>query len=118
MHVQVHRYNKDIGERSNCRIVSAVVAYNPPALGDIYMLVMHQAILIPDMQNNLLCPMQLQDHGLAVNDEPKYMALNPTEGHHAITVCDHKIHDREPLCIPLEFPWGHFLLSLMEANQG
>ena len=46
------------------------------------MLVIHQAILIPEIQNNLLCPMQLRDHSLAVNDEPNYMALNPTEGHH------------------------------------
>ena len=66
------------------------------------MLVIHQALLIPDMQNNLLCPMQLRDHSLAKNDEPKYMALNPTEEHHAITVRDHKIQDREPLHIPHE----------------
>ena len=59
MPVQVHRYNEDIGERSNCHIASVVVAYDHPASEDIYMLVIHQAILIPDMQNNLLCPMQL-----------------------------------------------------------
>ena len=103
MPVQVHGYTEDILERSNCHIVSAVVAYDHPASGDVYMLVR-------------LCPMQLRDHGLAVNDEPKYMALNPTEEHHAITVHDHKIHDREPLCIPLELQRGHFLLSFKKAN--
>ena len=41
--------------------------------------------------------MQLQDHGLTVNDEPKYMALNPMEEHHAITFCDHNTQDGEPL---------------------
>ena len=85
--VQVQGYNEDIRERSNCCIV--IVAYDHPASGDVYMLVIHQAILIPDIPNNLLCPMQLRDHGLAVNDEPKYMALNPTEEHHAITFRDH-----------------------------
>ena len=30
------------------------------------------------------------------------MALNPTEKHHTMTVRDHKIHNREPLHIPLE----------------
>ena len=66
------------------------------------MLVIHQAILIPGMPNNLLCPMQLRDNGLAVNDEPKYMALNPTDDHHAISFRDQKTPRGDPLRIPLE----------------
>ena len=100
--VRVQGYNGDVGERSNCRIVSAVVAYDHPASGDVYMLVIHQAILIPNMPHNLLCPMQLRDHGLTMNDEPKYMALNPTEEHYAITFHDHNTHGGGPLRIPLE----------------
>ena len=46
--------------------------------------------------------MQLRNHGLAVNDEPKYMALNPTEGHHDITICGMAIGEEEHLWIPLE----------------
>ena len=69
--VHVHEYTEEVGQSSNCHIVSAVIAYDHPEMGDMYMLVIHQAILIPEMQNNLLCPMQLCDHGLAVNDEPK-----------------------------------------------
>ena len=61
------------------------------------MLVIHQTILIPDMLNNLLCPMQLRDHGLTVNDEPKYMALIPMDDHHAITFRDHNTQRGEPL---------------------
>jgi hypothetical protein len=30
--------------------------------------------------------MQLRDNDLRVNDEPKYMALNPTDHHHAIVI--------------------------------
>ena len=100
--VRVQGYNEDAGKRSNCRIVSAVVAYDHPASGDVYILVIHQAILIPSMPHNLLCPMQLRDHGLTVNDEPKYMALNPTEEHHAIMFCDHNAQGGGPLRIPLE----------------
>ena len=100
--VRVQGYNEDVGERSDCRIVSAVVAYVHPASGDVYMLVIHQAILIPSMPHNLLCLMQLQDHGLTVNDEPKYMALNPMEEHHAITSRDRNTQVGGPLRIPLE----------------
>ena len=95
--VRVPGYNEDGGGRSNCHIVSAVVAYDHPASGEVYMLVIHQTILIPDMLNNLLCPMQLRDHGLTVNDEPKYMALIPMDDHHAITFCDHNTQRGEPL---------------------
>ena len=100
--VHVHGYTEEVGRSFNCCVVSAVIAYDHPEMGDVYMLVIHQAILIPEMQNNLLCPMQLRDHGLAVNDNPKYMALSPTEGHHAITICRAVIQDEEPLQIPLE----------------
>ena len=85
--VLVHGYTEEVGSSSNCCVVSTVIAYDHPEMGDVYMLVIHQAIQIVEMQKNLVCPMELCDHGLAVNDEPKYMALNPTEGHHAITIC-------------------------------
>ena len=100
--VDVHGYTEEVGHISNCRIISAVIAYDHPEMGDMYMLVIHQAILIPEMQNNLLCPMQLRNHGLAVIDEPKYMALNPTDWHHAITIHGTVIGDEEPLQIPLK----------------
>ena len=80
-----------------------VVAYDHPDTWDMHMLVIHQAILILEMQNNLLCPMQLCNHGLAVNDEPKYMTLNPMDDHHAITIHGTKMQDGEPLWIPLIF---------------
>ena len=81
--VDVHGYD---GHRCNegCRTVSAVVAYDHPETGEVFMLILHQAILIPHMKTNLLSPMQLRDHGLRVNDEPKYMVVDPTEDHHAI----------------------------------
>ena len=93
---------KEVGRCSNCHVIGAVIAYDHPETGDVYILVIHQAILIPELENNLLCPMQLCDHGLPVNDGPKYMALNPTEGHHAITICRVAVGDEEPLWIPLE----------------
>ena len=78
------------------------------------MLVIHQAILIPDMPNSLLCPIQLQDHGLAMNDEPKYMALIPMDDHHAITFHDHNTQRGEPLRIPLEL---HGVMSYFPSRK-
>ena len=40
--------------------VSAVVAYDNPETGVLYMLVIHQAILIPRMKVNLTSPMSCE----------------------------------------------------------
>ena len=69
--VRVHGYKEDVGTVNNCRTVSAVVAYNHPQSGEVYMLVLHQAILIEQMTSNLLGSMQMRDDDLRVNDEPK-----------------------------------------------
>ena len=43
------------------------------------MLIINQAILIPDIEANLLCPMQLRDNETKFNDEPNSMLEHPTE---------------------------------------
>ena len=98
--VTVHGYMDDIGS-AKCKTVSAVVAYDHPETGDTFMLVIHQAILIPKMKTNLLCPMQLRDNDVQVNDEPKHMALNPANKIHAITFTG--TEEKEALQIPLLF---------------
>ena len=80
--VQVHGYDEGVGEIEACWTVSTVIAYDHPESGDTYMLVLHQAILIPQMENNLLCPLQMRDNNVRVNDGPKFMALTPTDNHH------------------------------------
>jgi hypothetical protein len=57
--VRVHGYNDKVAEAKNCKTVSGTITYDHPETGDIYMLVIHQVILIPSMKANLLCPMQL-----------------------------------------------------------
>jgi len=84
--VQVHGYDGRVSEDKHCKIVSAAVAYDHPATGETFMLLLHQAILIPHMKVNLLSPMQVRANDIAVNDEPKSMVLNPSDDHHAIVV--------------------------------
>ena len=71
-----------------CKLVSAVVAYDHATTGDVYMIVIHQAVLVPGMKVNLLGQMQVKDNDVIVNDKPKYMALTPTDNTHAITLKD------------------------------
>ena len=48
------------------------------------MLIVNQAICIPGMEVNLICPMQLRDNDIEVNDLPKSLQTNPTDHNHAI----------------------------------
>ena len=84
--VQVHGYDEGVSEIEACWTVSAVIAYDHPELGDTYILVLHQAILIPQMENNLLCPLQMRDNDVRLNDEPKFMDPTPTDNHHTIVI--------------------------------
>ena len=98
--VKVHGYDDGVREIEACRTVRAVIAYDHPESGDTYMLVLHQAILIPQMENNLLCPLQMRDNDVRVNDEPKFMALTPTDNHHAIVI-NGSDQDQQQVNIPL-----------------
>ena len=99
--VQVFGYNESVGTEADCKTVSAVVAYDHPVTGEVYMIVIHQAILIPEMKVNLLGTMQVRDNDVKVNDEPKSMVANPTEDHHCI-VFPQLDNNFEPLRIPLQ----------------
>ena len=95
--VKVRGYSPSVGERT-CKTVSAVVPYTHSD-GIVYMLIINQAVLITyieanlftDIEANLLCPMQLRDNEIKVNDEPKSMLEHPTEWNHCIIVEDLKI---------------------------
>ena len=84
--IQVPGYDEGVGEMEACRTVSSVIAYDHLESGDTYMLVLHQAILIPQMKNNLLCPLQVKDNDVRFNDKPNFMVPTPTDNHHAIVI--------------------------------
>ena len=98
--VQLHGYDKGVGEMEACYMVSSVIAYDHPESGDMYILVLRQAILIPQMENNLLCPLQMKDNDVRVNDEPKFMVPTPKDNYHAIVI-NGIDQDQQPINTPL-----------------
>jgi hypothetical protein len=69
-----------------------------PLDGKHYFLVIHQAIHIPSLQHNLLCPMQLRVNDIIINEQPKFMKEDPDNQCHALVV---PIKDDESFVIPL-----------------
>ena len=66
------------------KTISGTLAYDNQAAGKMTIIVVHQAIHIPTMESNLLCPMQVQMNDVKVDETPKFLAENPTDTMHAI----------------------------------
>ena len=63
----------------NCQTVSAAVAYDCPMTGEVFIIEVHQAILIDHLHNNILFPMQMRMYAVKVNEIPKYLTDNTTD---------------------------------------
>ena len=66
------------------RTISAALAYDDPKMGEVHILEVQQAIEIPHLHHNLLCPMQLRVNDVEVNERPKFLTRYPTS--HVIIV--------------------------------
>ena len=67
-------------------ILSGAFKYTLPSDGTAFILVVHQAIHIETMDHSLLCPMQLRQNDIILDETPKCMVDNPTEEHHSMLV--------------------------------
>jgi hypothetical protein len=73
----------------NVPIATVATAYDCPATGRVYVLVINEALYIGDkMHHTLLCPNQLRVHGLKVDDCPKQYDKSST---HSIMVPDNNL---------------------------
>ena len=69
----------------NMKTVSSALAYNNQATRKTTILVVHQAIHVPTMESNLLCPMQVWMNDVKVDETLKFLTENPTDITHAIS---------------------------------
>jgi hypothetical protein len=82
------------------KTVSGVIAYTDPTTGRMLHLVINQAIHIPHLDHHLLCPTQCRVNDVTVDETPKFLAPQPTDQMHALTVPD---PDNPPQTIILPF---------------
>ena len=66
--------------------MSAALAYDDPSTGEVIILMVHQAILVPQIRHNLLCPMQLRMNDVEVDEKPKFLTDAPAELNHALAI--------------------------------
>ncbi len=85
--VSVVGYDESLGSKTY-QTVSGVVAYDDPQTRRMLHLIINQAIHIPHLDHHLLCPMQCRVNDVIVNDLPKFLAADPTDQTHALTLTD------------------------------
>ncbi len=51
-------------------------------------MIINQTIYIPHLDHHLLCMMQCRVNGVTINNLPKFLAANPTDQMHALTIND------------------------------
>ncbi len=51
-------------------------------------LLINQAILVPEVDHCLLCPMQCRINGREINEVPRFLTSNPTTSTHSIVIAD------------------------------
>jgi hypothetical protein len=80
--VIVEGYDPSLGTKTYAT-VSGALAYDDPVTGEVYHLVINQAIHIPHLDHHLLCPMQCQVNDVVVDNMPKFLTSDPTDHTHA-----------------------------------
>jgi hypothetical protein len=89
--VSVVGYDKSLGSKTY-HTVSGVVAYDDPWTRRTLHLIINQTIHIPHLYYHLLCPIQCRVNDVTINNLPKFLAANPTDQMHALTVNDPDNH--------------------------
>ncbi len=81
----VSAYSEELGTLKNIPIVTAATAYDDPATGTTYILILGQAIYMGDkMQHTLICPNQLRARGLIADDCPRHLSPRDNPSSHSI----------------------------------
>ena len=84
--INVTGYDPNGPIANDLRTVSAAMAYDDAISGETVILLVHQAIFVPELGHNLLSTMQLRMNDVTVNDVPRFLTDNPTQLTHSLLV--------------------------------
>ena len=93
--INVSAFASDVGKLKGVPLVDAVIVYQD-GTGNVYLLVVCNALYVPSMDHHLIPPFLMREAGLEVNELPKIQSPDPTEETHSI------FHRGTGLRIPLQ----------------
>ena len=80
----VNSFAKSAGSIDDVRIVDVAVAYDCPFSHKSYILLMRNALYVPELKMNLIPPFIMREGGLEVDECPKSQAQVPTVSNHSM----------------------------------
>ena len=75
---QVSPFTPEYKSLKEVPIIDASVAYDCPIVDKSFILVFHNALIVPSIEHNLVPPFILREAGLEVNYTPKIQVKDPT----------------------------------------
>ncbi len=112
--VSVVGYDESLGS-TTYQTVSGVVAYDDPQTGRMLHLIINQAIYIPHLDHHLLCPIQCRVNDVTINDLPKFLAADPINQTHALTLTNPN-NPLQPVILPLTLRRVTLLLNVRSVT--
>ncbi len=97
--VSIVGYDKSLGSKTYQTVI-VVIAYDDPQTGRTLHLIINKAIHIPHLEHHLLCPMQCRVNDVTINNLTKFLAADPTDQTHALTLIDPN-NPLQPVILPL-----------------
>jgi len=82
--INVHPFTDSLGSLQKVPIVDAAVAYDCPYSGKTYCLIIHNALFVDAMDNNLIPPFLMQEAGVVVSGVPKIHSPDPSIDDHML----------------------------------
>ncbi len=107
-------YDESLGSKTY-QTVSGVVAYDDPQTRRTLHLIINQAINIPHLNHHLLCQMQCHVNDVIVNNLPKFLATDPTDQTHALTLTDPD-NPLQPVILSLILRGGTLVLNVKSTT--
>ena len=98
--LNVYEYNLKVGSK-HAHIIDAIVAYTEPETGQVFILLLKQAIEINRLNHHLLCPMQCCMNGVLMDEVPNFLAPVTSEMMHAIQI-ENPFDTTHPIIIHLK----------------
>ena len=81
--MQVSGFTEKLGNPLKVPVVTAAVIYDCDLTGNSYVLVIHNALYLPEMTVNLIPPIMMRLAGIKINECPKFLAENPSIEDHS-----------------------------------
>jgi hypothetical protein len=95
--VNVTGFDPSQGKVKDLSLVSAALACDCPTTGEVSILMAHQSIHVSTMENDLLCPMQMQMNDVELRKCPKFMENQPCDMSHSLRLTN---ENGDELCVP------------------